>query len=203
MLSRFILCFMAFFAIMNPISNLPAYMAIVADDDQKNSKEIARKSLLIAFIIISIFVLSGHLLFQIFGITLDALKIAGGLLVGLIGYHMVNGVHSPTAQTLSTDKQDPTLVAISPLAMPLFAGPGAIATAISLAEGKVEYQLVTILAFATLCLTTYILLIRAKTISKLLGESLMTIITRMMGLILTTIGIQMLLTGVKGAFPIK
>lgn len=184
---------------MNPISNLPAYMAIVADDDQKISKEIARKSLLIAFIIISIFVLSGHLLFQIFGITLDALKIAGGLLVGLIGYHMVNGVHSPTAQTLSTDKQDPTLVAISPLAMPLFAGPGAI----SLAEGKVEYQLITILAFATLCLTTYILLIRAKTISKLLGESLMTIITRMMGLILTTIGIQMLLTGVKGAFPIK
>ncbi|WP_019774889.1 MarC family protein, partial [Streptococcus sobrinus] len=71
------------------------------------------------------------------------------------------------------------------------------------AEGKVEYQLITILAFATLCLTTYILLIRAKTISKLLGESLMTIITRMMGLILTTIGIQMLLTGVKGAFPIK
>ena len=188
---------------MNPISNLPAYMAIVADDDQKISKEIARKSLLIAFIIISIFVLSGHLLFQIFGITLDALKIAGGLLGGLIGYHMVNGVHSPTAQTLSTDKQDPTLVAISPLAMPLFAGPGAIATAISLAEGKVEYQLITILAFATLCLTTYILLIRAKTISKLLGESLMTIITRMMGLILTTIGIQMLLTGVKGAFPIK
>ncbi|MCC9753248.1 MarC family protein, partial [Streptococcus agalactiae] len=86
MISKFILAFMAFFAIMNPISNLPAFMALVADDDQKISRRIAAKGVLLAFVIIVIFVLSGHLLFNLFGITLAALKISGGILVGIIGY---------------------------------------------------------------------------------------------------------------------
>ncbi|MFS1664185.1 MarC family protein [Streptococcus sp. zg-JUN1979] len=199
MFTKFILAFMAFFAIMNPISNLPAYMAIVADDDQNISRKIARKSILVAFAIIFVFVWSGHLIFQLFGITLDALKIAGGILVALIGYHMINGVHSPSSNNMPNDKEDPTDVAISPLAMPLFAGPGTIATAISLSEGKVTSQVITLLAFASLCLITYCLLISAKKVSKLLGKSMMSIITRMMGLILTTIGIQMLIEGIKGA----
>lgn len=66
MVSKFILTFMAFFAIMNPLSNLPAYIALVADDDQIISKRIARKSLTIAFVIIAIVVMTGHVLFTLF-----------------------------------------------------------------------------------------------------------------------------------------
>lgn len=203
MVTKFILSFMAFFAIMNPISNLPAYMAIVAGDDKKISRKIATKSILIAFAIIFVFVFSGHLIFKVFGITLDALRIAGGILVAVIGYNMINGVHSPDSQNFPNDKKDPTDVAVSPLAMPLFAGPGTIATSITLAEGNLEYQIITIIAFALLCLITYFLLLSADTISKWLGQGMMTIITRMMGLILTTIGIQMLIDGIKGAFSLK
>lgn len=68
MVTKFILSFMAFFAIMNPISNLPAYMAIVAGDDKKISRKIATKSILIAFAIILVFVFSGHLIFKILGL---------------------------------------------------------------------------------------------------------------------------------------
>ncbi|SQF41285.1 Multiple antibiotic resistance protein marC [Streptococcus ferus] len=203
MFSKFILVFMAFFAIMNPISNLPAYMALVADDDQKISRKIARKSLLLAFFIILTFVISGHYIFQLFGITVDALRIAGGLLVALIGYHMINGIHSPASKNLPQTNEDPLAVAISPLAMPLFAGPGTIATAITLSHGGFTNQVITIAAFALLSLLTYVLLLSAREISQFLGQSFMGLVTRMMGLILTTIGIQMLIAGIKGAFSLS
>lgn len=93
-------------------------------------------------------------------------------------------------------------IAISPLAMPLFAGPGTIATAITLSQGSFENQLITLTSFFILCLITYSLLISAKTISQVLGKNVMSVITRLMGLILTTIGIQMLVIGIRGAFHI-
>ncbi len=197
MLTHFLMTFMAFFAIMNPIANLPTYMALVADDDERISRQIAFKSLLIAFAIIIVFIISGHLIFEVFGITISAFRIAGGLLVGIIGFHMINGVHSPTNKNLSSVSDDPTSVAISPLAMPLFAGPGTIVTAINQSQGGVSHQIITVIAFLILCLITYVILCCAKTISKALGKNMMNIITRLMGLILATIGIDMVLTGIK------
>lgn len=203
MLSKFIMTFMAFFAIMNPISNLPAFMALVAGDSKDISKKVAQKGIVIAFGIVVIFTLFGNDLFHIFGITIHALKIAGGILVALIGYHMINGVHGPANQNINSGKNDPMNVAISPLAMPLLAGPGTIATAISLSDGGFENKLMTIVSFALLCVITYFLLVSANKIMALLGKNSMGIITRMMGLILTTIGIQMLIAGIQGAFLIK
>ncbi|KHD44609.1 MarC family protein [Streptococcus hongkongensis] len=203
MISKFILTFMAFFAIMNPLSNLPAYIALVADDDQTISKKIAGKSLIVAFCIIALVTVSGQYIFTVFGITIHSLRIAGGILVALTGYHMINGVHSPTSKNLETgNREDPTEVAISPLAMPLFAGPGTIATAITLSQGSFQNQAITLLAFFILCVITYLLLLSAKPIAQFLGKNMMGIITRLMGLILTTIGIQMLVIGIKGAFKI-
>ncbi|PZO94986.1 MAG: hypothetical protein DI617_04995 [Streptococcus pyogenes] len=197
MLSKFFLAFMAFFAIMNPISNLPAFMALVADDDQNISRKIAGKGVLTAFIIVVFFILTGHFIFTIFGITLGALKISGGILVAAIGYKMINGVHSPTNKHLEESRQDPMDVAISPLAMPLLAGPGTIATAISLVGNDTSTKLITILAFALLCLMMYMILLSAKKITQLRGSNAMNVMTRMMGLILMTIGIEMLMTGIK------
>lgn len=183
---------------MNPLSNLPAYIALVADDDQIISKRIARKSLTIAFVIIAIVVMTGHVLFTLFGITLATLRIAGGILVALTGYHMINGVHSPDAKHVGNELvADPTAVAVSPLAMPLFAG---IATAITLSQGGWEHRLITLTAFLLLCLLTYLLLLSAKDIARFLGQNIMAVITRVMGLILTTIGMQMLIMGIQGAF---
>ena len=190
---------MAFFAIMNPISNLPAYMALVADDSQKISRKIAFKSLLIAFIIVTVFVFSGDLIFKVFGITIDSFRIAGGILVAVIGYHMINGNHSPSYKGMEQQavNSDPMSVAISPLAMPLFAGPGTITTALSLANGELRNQLITVVAFALLCVITYLLLRSAKQIAGFLGKNLMKIITKMMGLLLFSIGIQMIIVSVQ------
>ncbi len=190
---------MAFFAIMNPISNLPAYMALVADDSQKISRKIAFRSLLIAFVIVTVFIFSGDFIFKVFGITIISFRIAGGILVAVIGYHMINGNHSPSYKGMEQQavNSDPMSIAISPLAMPLFAGPGTITTALSLANGGLQNQLITVVAFALLCVITYLLLRSAKQIAGFLGENLMKIITKMMGLLLFSIGIQMIIVSVQ------
>ena len=199
MSSQFFYAFMAFFAIMNPISNLPAYMALVADDSQKISRKIAFRSLLIAFVIITVFIFSGDFIFKVFGITIVSFRIAGGILVAVIGYHMINGNHSPSYKGMEQQavNSDPMSIAISPLAMPLFAGPGTITTALSLAHGGLQNQLITVVAFALLCVITYLLLRSAKQIAGFLGENLMKIITKMMGLLLFSIGIQMIIVSVQ------
>ena len=190
---------MAFFAIMNPISNLPAYMALVADDSQKISRKIAFRSLLIAFVIVTVFIFSGDFIFKVFGITIVSFRIAGGILVAVIGYHMINGNHSPSYKGMEQQavNSDPMSIAISPLAMPLFAGPGTITTALSLANGGLQNQLITVVAFALLCVITYLLLRSANQIAGFLGENLMKIITKMMGLLLFSIGIQMIIVSVQ------
>lgn len=190
---------MAFFAIMNPISNLPAYMALVADDSQKISRKIAFRSLLIAFVIVTVFIFSGDFIFKVFGITIISFRIAGGILVAVIGYHMINGNHSPSYKGMEQQavNSDPMSIAISPLAMPLFAGPGTITTALSLANGGLRNQLITVVAFALLCVITYLLLRSAKQIADFLGKNLMKIITKMMGLLLFSIGIQMIIVSVQ------
>ena len=199
MSSQFFYAFMAFFAIMNPISNLPAYLALVADDSQKISRKIAFRSLLIAFVIITVFIFSGDFIFKVFGITIVSFRIAGGILVAVIGYHMINGNHSPSYKGMEQQavNSDPMSIAISPLAMPLFAGPGTITTALSLANGGLQNQLITVVAFALLCVITYLLLRSAKQIAGFLGENLMKIITKMMGLLLFSIGIQMIIVSVQ------
>ena len=199
MSSQFFYAFMAFFAIMNPISNLPAYMALVADDSQKISRKIAFRSLLIAFVIVTVFIFSGDFIFKVFGITIVSFRIAGGILVAVIGYHMINGNHSPSYKGMEQQavNSDPMSIAISPLAMPLFAGPGTITTALSLANGGLQNQLITVVAFALLCVITYLLLRSANQIAGFLGENLMKIITKMMGLLLFSIGIQMIIVSVQ------
>lgn len=197
--SQLFYAFMAFFAIMNPISNLPAYMALVADDSQKISRKIAFRSLLIAFVIITVFIFSGDFIFKVFEITIVSFRIAGGILVAVIGYHMINGNHSPSYKGMEQQavNSDPMSIAISPLAMPLFAGPGTITTALSLANGGLRNQLITVVAFAILCVITYLLLRSAKQIAGFLGKNLMKIITKMMGLLLFSIGIQMIIVSVQ------
>ena len=199
MSSQLFYAFMPFFAIMNPISNLPAYMALVADDSQKISRKIAFRSLLIAFVIVTVFIFSGDFIFKVFGITIVSFRIAGGILVAVIGYHMINGNHSPSYKGMEQQavNSDPMSIAISPLAMPLFAGPGTITTALSLANGGLQNQLITVVAFALLCVITYLLLRSAKQIAGFLGENLMKIITKMMGLLLFSIGIQMIIVSVQ------
>ena len=205
LIHQFTLSFMGFFAIANPVSNLPVFLSLTGEDDADTARAIARKGLIVAFGIVLVFALAGKVIFELFGITLPALRIAGGLLVCLIGFKMVQGepsqVQHPSAEDRQADRRARLSVAVSPLAKPLLAGPGTIATTMSFsAHSNIANMLLTVLAFAILCLITYVLFLYGKKLVHFIGESALNVITRMMGLILAVIGTQMIIDGIQGAF---
>ena len=199
--------FMGFFAIMNPIANTPIFLGLTSGDDRGTVKSIAFRSVFIAFIIVSIFAISGKIIFDMFGITLYALRITGGVIVFLIGYRMLQGESSPNhdekkaGEAVQKDKDVALGIAVSPLAMPILAGPGTIATAMNFAtEGGVAETVVTIIAFGLLCVLTCILFLFGERFVKAIGPSALNVVTRMMGLILAVIGTQMLIEGIHQAY---
>lgn len=197
--------FMGFFAIMNPVANTPIFLSLTNGNDRETIKSVAFRSVLIAFLIVSTFAISGKVIFDLFGITLYALRITGGILVFLIGFHMLQGdsTHSTTKEKVNSDAQkDAALsIAVSPLAMPILAGPGTIATAMNFATtGGIYETAITIIAFGLLCALTYVLFVFGERFVKAVGPSALNVITRMMGLILAVIGTQMLIEGVEQAY---
>jgi multiple antibiotic resistance protein len=195
---------MGFFAIMNPIANTPIFLGLTADDAPAIRKQVAMKAVITAFGIILVFCLLGKLIFSLFGITLPAFRITGGLLVALIGYNMLHGEQSKVHHSGLVDQNASTeaelSVAVTPLAIPILAGPGTIATAMNFAStGGIDAMVVTIAAFAVLCLITYGFFIFGQRVVVFLGENGLGVITRIMGLILAVIGVQMLIDGVAGA----
>ena len=124
--------FTALFAVMNPIANLPAFLGLVEGTDKKTSTKIARQGVFIAFVIITAFVFLGKIIFELFGITIPAFKMTGGILLFKVGLDMLNS-KTPSIHDQSAIPIDEG-VAISPLAIPLLAGPGTIITAVNYAE---------------------------------------------------------------------
>lgn len=197
--SQIITVFLGFFAIMNPIANTAAFAGIAGNHSKEQQKKIAKKALIITFFVILAFSLLGNAIFHLFGITLPALRITGGILVFIIGYHMINGNGSSLHSAESDNEGD---IAVSPLAVPLLAGPGTIATAMNYASSAGFAGIViTVSVFAVLCVVTFFCFIYSSKILALIGESGLSIVTRLMGLILAVIGTQMLIEGLSDVVP--
>mgnify|MGYP001369157507 CR=1 FL=1 len=193
---------MGFFAIMNPIGNAPIYIGLVEGYSDAEKGRIARKSVLFAFIIVSIFVILGGIIFKVFGITIQAFQIAGGILLFLVGYQLLHGnesrMHHPNPEEGVGGSND---VAISPLAVPILAGPGTISSALSFTatNSTPSHVAVVVGVFAFVCLLTYLAFVYSKKIMALLKPDLIKVASRLMGLILTIIAVQMMILGIKGA----
>jgi multiple antibiotic resistance protein len=191
--------FVGFFAILNPIGNTPVFLTMVGNADLKIIKRVAFKAVLVAFIIITIFSIFGHVIFKLFNITLPAFQIAGGIIVFFIGYDLLQGkaagAHKSKIQDSMTPYDD---MAISPLGIPLLAGPGTISTAMNFVgeENSFINTVIIILVFAVVCAITYLMFILSKSIADKLSPSLIKAISRIMGLILAVIAVQMLINGI-------
>ena len=204
-LTHAVTVFMAFFAIMNPIAGVPVFLSLTSDDNEETAKSVALRSLMVAFAIVAIFSVAGKLIFDVFGLTLPAFRVTGGIIVFFIGLHMLQGNQSSVQHPSEEDKQDSLdaalSVAISPLGTPLLAGPGTIATAMTFsAGGGIASMLVTISVFAALCLITYFFFVFGGKLVAYVGSSALGVVTRMMGLILAAIGTQMVIEGLREAF---
>jgi len=191
--------FIGFFAILNPVGNTPVFLTMVGDADPKILKRVAARAVVVAFIIIAIFSLFGHIIFRLFNITLPAFQIAGGIIVFFIGYDLLQGKAAGAHKSRIKDSVSPyDDMAVSPLGIPLLAGPGTISTAMNfVGQGNSFFNTVLIiLVFAVVCAITYLMFILSKRIADKLRPSLIKAISRIMGLILAVIAVQMLINGI-------
>lgn len=147
-----------------------------------------------------VFVLLGKYIFELFGISISAFKIAGGLLIFYVGFEMLMSKKSTVHDPQNKQSHD-SGIAVSPLAIPILAGPGTIVTAMNHVTGADFIHLgVVIAVFAVMIGLTYLAFILSDKVVKLVGENLIAVIGKLMGLILAIIGTGMVIAGIKLAF---
>ena len=201
MLEYAFLTFGSLFAIVDPFAAIPTFLALTARDTAEQRRRMARTACITCAGIMSAFALLGPSIFRLFGITLPAFQIAGGLVLLLSSLDMIRARKSPLKETPEEfaegmSKDD---IAITPLAVPLLAGPGAITTSIVLAgrAANAPQKAIFYVLIAAVALTSYWVLTLAADNAKKLSPTLLNIITRLMGLLLAAIGVQLILTALK------
>ena len=193
--------FMGFFAIMNPVANTPVFLGLTENQDQKSKKQIARTASITAFVIVVAFILAGKYIFELFGITIPAFKITGGILIFFVGFEMLM---SQKSKVHSSNSEDMSNLAISPLAIPILAGPGTIVTAMNyVTDATYTHVAIVISIFAFMIILTYLAFSSSDFIIRKVGNNLISVIGKLMGLILAIIGTGMVVEGIKLAFQLE
>ena len=195
-----LLTFSSLFTLINPIGITPILLSMTEDESDSEYQVIIKKGIITAYIILTIFAIMGDLIFKFYGITIYAFMIAGGILFLRNSFDMIDSKISRESSTpLETkeaiQKED---ISITPIGIPLIAGPGAITSIMILSSQTSSYIdkcIVHINILITLIIT-YIILLLGKKISKKIGTTGIRIIQRIMGLILLVISIQFIINGI-------
>jgi multiple antibiotic resistance protein len=191
--------FTGLFAIINPIGNAPIFISLTDGFSKEQQKAVALKAVLVGFCILVVFVLFGYTLFNIFGISIQAFRITGGLLVVKVGFDMITT--TPKVKTLAevNEGNNDMGIAVSPLAMPILIGPGTLSTAINFVgmHRKIESIAIVLLSSAVILAISYFVFISSSTLVKKIGNEALNAITKIMGLLIASIGIQMIITSVE------
>ena len=200
-LSFILLSFSSLFALLNPIGIAPIILSITEDYSLKDYKKLIRRSTIFACIILLIFAIMGKIIFSFYGITLHAFKIAGGILFLRIGLNMLEAKVSRTKSTPKESEEAETNndIALSPIGIPLIAGPGAITSVMILSAQTISFnqKIIFYLSIVLTLLITFIILTLAKKLTKILGTVGLRIIERIMGMILMVVAIQFIIDGMN------
>lgn len=201
-----LIAFTSIFVLVDPVAAVPTFLAMTPVSGRARRRHMAVRAAVTCFIVLLTFAIAGTFIFKLFGITLAAFKIAGGLILGLIGLDMLKAQRSPTKETPDdahegAEKDD---VGIIPLGVPMLAGPGSISTVMVLMSqnGDWPHSAIVIAAIGASALASFLVLAAADRVSAYLHETGIRILTRMMGLLLTAIAVQFILNGLKDVgFP--
>ncbi|OLD42212.1 MAG: antibiotic resistance protein MarC [Gemmatimonadetes bacterium 13_1_40CM_2_70_7] len=196
-----LLVFTSVLFIVDPFAVIPSFLAMTERDSPAMRRVLARRGAWTCAITLTLFALGGSLIFKLFGITIGAFKIAGGVLIGLNALDMVQARRSsqretPAEKAEGTAKED---IGILPLGVPMLAGPGAISTVMVLALGSKNWETTATLYFsiALTAFISFLTLSAASMIERRLGQTGMRILTRLMGLVLCAIAVQFIIDGLK------
>lgn len=194
-----LLYFTSFFTLINPLGVMPVFMTMTSTLSKKERNHTARKAVIIAFFTLLTFAFSGHILFNFFGISVDSFRIVGGIIFFVVGYDMLQARLGKTKIDESDIKTYVDDISITPLAIPMICGPGAITNAIVLMEDSNTMALKIILlgTIFAIMLTTYLILLGSTKIIDFLGETGNKVMMRLMGLIVMVIAVEFFFSGLR------
>ena len=192
-----LLSFTSIFTMINPLGVIPVYTTMTSEMSAHEAKGVAYKAVLIAFIILIVFAFSGRFIFEFFHISVNSLRVVGGVIFFMAGYDMLQARLIRTKSDDQTVKEYAKDIAITPLAIPIISGPGAITAAIVMMNDahEITQKLFVVIAIVLVFIITLFLLLGARNVIKFLGDSGNKVLMRIMGLIVMVIAVEFLFSG--------
>lgn len=191
--------FVTIFFIVDPFAVIPVYLALTEKYSDPERRSVRFRATLIALGLLVMFAISGTTFFEFFGITLPAFQIAGGILLFGLGYSQLLAKQEKVSRVENQEGLEKDDISVFPLAMPLLAGPGAISTVILLSTktGSALRLAELVVAIAVCMLLTFLVLKFAPYLLRVMGRTGLNLLSRIMGIILTAVGIQFALNGIR------
>lgn len=203
----FLITFAALFSVINPLGSVPIFLGLTQDDTKESKKRTALWASINVFIILVISFFIGKVILNFFGISIDVLRIAGGVVICSSGFGLLSGTFSKkrgVSKKVTNDAQQRNDIALTPLAIPMMAGPGSMSLLIAMEQDfpNILHKLIIVLAIMTVAITVFLILRSASYISKLLGASGIVAISRIIGFLVLAIGIQYIINSLLVLFKI-
>lgn len=203
----FLTTFATLFSVLSPVGNLPVFLGLTQNDSVSSKNKTALWTAINVFIILTISFFVGEYILKFFGITINALRIAGGILICMAGFGLLSGKmnEQKPEENLQENKSKSSNIAMTPLAIPLMAGPGSMSLLIDLYDKNPDIldKMIVILGVFSVAVTIYITFRSGNYIIKFLGNSGMTTLSKIIGLLVLSIGIQYILVSILKIFNLS
>lgn len=203
----FLITFAALFSVINPLGSVPIFLGLTQDDSKEVKNKTAFWASVNVFIILVISFFIGKIILNFFGISIDVLRIAGGVVICSSGFGLLSGTFSKRRgvnKKVTNDAQQRSDIALTPLAIPMMAGPGSMSLLIAMEQDNPELtnKLLIVSAILAVAITVFLILRSANYISKLLGAAGIVAISRIIGFLVLAIGIQYIINSLLIIFNI-
>ncbi len=203
----FLITFAALFSVINPLGSVPIFLGLTQGDSKETKNKTALWASINVFIILVISFLIGKIILNFFGISIDVLRIAGGVVICSSGFGLLSGTFSKRRgvnKKVTDDAQQRSDIALTPLAIPMMAGPGSMSLLIAMDQDypEITNKLIIVGAIMGVAISVFLVLRSANYISKLLGASGIVAISRIIGFLVLAIGIQYIINSLLITFKI-
>lgn len=192
-----LVCFVSLFAVVEPLGLLPIFIGMTAQLPPPAQRAVARRACFVAFVTLIVFAVMGQLIFRLFGISVESMKVVGGIIFFLIGYDMLQAQYTRTKFDEASQREAEGDMALTPLGIPMIAGPGAITNVIVRwnEADSTPRRVALLVAIVLVMVTTLVLLLAARRVARVLGESGNRVLLRLMGLITMVIAVELFFGG--------
>lgn len=194
-----LLALTSFFTLINPLGSMPIFMSMTSQLTDEERNKTAKKASIVALFTIIAFAFTGQFLFKFFGISVDSLRVVGGVIFFIMGMDMLQARIGRDKIKETEVKSYITDISITPLAIPMICGPGAITNAIVLMEdaNTVAKTIILVVSILVIIFITYLILYSSSKLIKMLGETGINVMMRIMGLIVMVIAVEFFFSGLR------